>query len=104
MGTYLISGQRIDHAEESLLQAALSNSYQAKSRPLCLCAEPGVPMYIARAHGKYLIKRMPNSGAQHQPDCEAYDPPPELSGLGQVMGSAIKENPDERISASELKK
>lgn len=98
MGTYLISGQRIDHAEESLLQAALSNSYQAKSRPLCLCAEPGVPMYIARAHGKYLIKRMPNSGAQHQPDCEAYDPPPELSGLGQVMGSAIKENPDEGIT------
>lgn len=98
MGIYLISGKRITHSEENALQAALANIYKSKSRPLCLCTEAGIPMYIARAHGKYLVKRMPNSGAQHQPDCEAYDPPPELSGLGQVMGSAIKENPDEGIT------
>lgn len=51
----------------------------------------GPALYIALARGQYLIKRLPYSGALHAPHCEHYEPPPELSGLGQVSGSAIRE-------------
>lgn len=50
-------------------------------------------MYVARLGEGYIVKRMPNRGSQHAPDCSSYEPPPELSGLGQVMGSAITEDP-----------
>jgi hypothetical protein len=56
-------------------------------------------MYVAKVDDKYLIKRMPNSGSGHAPACDSYEPPPELSGLGQVIGSAIQENPDEGTTA-----
>lgn len=49
-------------------------------------------MYIARIDGKFYIKRMPNSGAEHDPMCVSYEPPPELSGLGHVLGTAITED------------
>ena len=42
--------------------------------------------------GKYVMKRMPNSGSTHRPDCAAYEPPAELSGLGEILGTAIQEN------------
>ncbi len=32
---------------------------------------------------------MPGTGHLHDPVCETFDPPPELSGLGQVNGQAI---------------
>jgi hypothetical protein len=51
-------------------------------------------MYIALHQGKFQIKRMPDTGAFHAPDCASYDPPEELSGLGQVQGSAIEEDVD----------
>ncbi|MCC7005678.1 MAG: DUF1173 domain-containing protein [Ottowia sp.] len=98
MGIYLINDQRIRSDDESVLQIALASVYESKVRPLCLCTETGISMYVARAHGRYLIKRMPNSGSTHLPTCETYEPPAELSGLGEVMGSAIQENPDEGIS------
>ena len=95
MGVYLLDNQRLRSDDDSTLQIALAKSYESKIRPLCLCTEPGIPMYVARAHGKYWVKRMPNSGSTHLPTCETYEPPAELSGLGEVMGSAIQENPDE---------
>ena len=53
-------------------------------------------MYVARLagmNGGYIVKRMPDSGSQHAPDCPSYEPPAESSGLGQVLGSAITEDP-----------
>ena len=53
-------------------------------------------MYIARladSNEGYVVKRMPGTGSQHAPDCPAYEPPPEATGLGQVLGSAISEDP-----------
>ena len=53
-------------------------------------------MYVARLAGTnegFIVKRMPNTGSHHAPDCPSYEPPPESSGLGQVLGSAISENP-----------
>lgn len=53
-------------------------------------------MYVARLAGAgsgYVVKRMPDTGSHHAPDCPSYEPPPEASGLGQVLGSAISEDP-----------
>ena len=53
-------------------------------------------MYVARLAGVsegFIVKRMPNTGSHHAPDCPSYEPPPESSGLGQVLGSAITEDP-----------
>lgn len=49
-------------------------------------------MVIAKLRDQCVIRRMPNSGSLHAPHCEHFDPPPELSGLGQVSGSAVRED------------
>lgn len=63
-------------------------------RPLCLCRPTGVAMYVARVGGQLSVKRMPNSGVDHALSCESYEPPPEISGMGQVLGQAIREDGD----------
>ncbi|RWJ01287.1 DUF1173 domain-containing protein [Mesorhizobium sp.] len=72
------------------LQPVLERAYEGRQRPLCLCREPPVAMYIARLDGQYLVKRMPSSGRDHDPACPSYEPPYELSGLGPLIGSAIQ--------------
>ncbi len=49
-------------------------------------------MYLAKVHGTVVIKRMPDTGGAHAPSCDSYEPPPELSGLSQVAGTAIQED------------
>lgn len=83
-------------------QELLASFHLSKQRPLCLCVQDGVPMYVAKADGKFLIKRMPDTGAHHSPECDSYEPPPELSGIGQVMGNAIQEDPDSGLTALKL--
>jgi len=89
---------RIDKTEIDTLddgsQEALKNAYMQKIRPYCLCRPNGVAMYIAKVNNSYILKRMPNSGGNHSPDCMSYEPPHELSGLGEVLGQAIQENED----------
>ena len=58
-----------------------------------MCLVEGVEMYVARLADGFIVKRMPNTGSHHAPDCPSYEPPPESSGLGQVLGSAITEDP-----------
>ena len=84
------------------LQAALVNAYANRVRPLCLCTEAGCPMYIARIGDLYLIKRMPLSGGGHDPSCESYEAPHELSGLGALMGSAIQLDTQTGMAALKL--
>jgi len=79
-------------------QQELAKMYKSKQRPLCPCKTPGVEMYIAKVNDRYIIKRMPDTGSMHAPDCDSYEPPPELSGLGQVLGSAIKENAEDGLT------
>lgn len=97
---------KIDSAEcrksDKGFAQVLENAYATKQRPLCLCRTSGVPMYIAKAHAKYILKRMPNSGAHHAPDCESYEAPSELSGFGDVMGRAIQENADDGLTTLKL--
>ncbi|TMV36910.1 DUF1173 domain-containing protein, partial [Thioclava sp. BHET1] len=79
-----------DHPE---LQAALADAHKRRIRPKCLCSSPAPDMYIAQVDDAYLVKRMPNSAARHHPDCNSFEPPPELSGLGEVAGHAIRPDP-----------
>jgi hypothetical protein len=75
--------------------SALARAYAERIRPACLCRPSDPPaMYIAATKTGHVIKRMPNTGPQHDPRCEHYEAPAELSGLGQVVGSAIREDPD----------
>lgn len=98
---YVIDGNVVDLNREGV-DKILLDAHTKKHRPLCMCRKPGVPMYLAKIEGKVHIKRMPNSGMDHSPDCESYEPPAELSGLGQVMGSAIQENPEDGITTLKL--
>lgn len=59
-------------------------------------------MYVAKSNGGFLIKRMPETGPEHSAECESYEPPPELSGLGEVMGHAIKEDIEDGTTALKL--
>jgi hypothetical protein len=81
------------------LQGLLADAYRRRIRPLCLCKEGGLPMYIAQIGEQYIVKRMPLSGGGHDPTCPSYEPPDELSGLGFLMGSAIHVDPESGMSA-----
>ncbi|MBC7702353.1 MAG: DUF1173 domain-containing protein [Rhodoferax sp.] len=79
---------------------AIATAHAHQLRPRCLCANEdeidGVEMYVARlagTHAGYIVKRMPNTGSRHAADCPSYEPPADASGLGQVLGSAISEDP-----------
>jgi hypothetical protein len=49
-------------------------------------------MYVA-LHGRYLAKRMPETGARHHPSCPSFEPEKSLSGLGELIGNAVRESP-----------
>ena len=101
---YDVAGRRFEAASRGF-EGAIADAHAAHIRPRCLCAGDGVEMYVARfAHGgggggdteeraAFIVKRMPNSGSLHAPDCPSYEPPADASGLGQVLGSAITEDP-----------
>ena len=94
---FLIDGQEIRSGDPTF-EETLAKAYKQKGRPRCLCqTDISVEMYIAKCNGCHIIKRMPGTGSQHSPDCDSYEPPPEWSGLGEVLGSAIQEN-DEGIT------
>lgn len=91
MALYQIDGRRVKSDEQGF-ENLLASLHGTKNRPLCLCRDPGCEMYVAKVNHHFILKRMPNSGTAHSPVCDSYEPPPELSGLGQVMGSAIEED------------
>lgn len=102
MMRYLING-KVVVADSPDFSKQLAEVYGSKIRPLCLCKHPGVEVYIAKlAEKTYIIKRMPNSGGCHAPECESYEPPQELSGAGQVMGAAIQEDSAEGVTTIKL--
>ncbi|WP_025091675.1 DUF1173 domain-containing protein [Brucella intermedia] len=83
-------------------QDILANARRRQIRPLCLCREPGVSMYIARVADQYVVKRMPLSGGGHDSTCASYEPPDDLSGLGALVGNAIQVDGDTGMSALKL--
>lgn len=60
-------------------------------------------MYVAKiGPEKFVIKRMPDTGLEHAHHCPSYLPPEALSGLGEVLGSAITEEADSGLTALKL--
>lgn len=101
--TFELYGHRITHTNNPDVQQLLSAAHTDRVRPLCMCRTDGVAMYVAKVgHEKYVIKRMPDSGLEHAHRCASYLPPEELSGLGQVLGSAITEEADSGLTAIKL--
>lgn len=93
MRTFSIAG-KVFPQSSARLKALLPQAYEERLRPLCMCRQPAVAMYIARLEDQYVVKRMPLSGREHDPACPSYEPPYELSGLGPLVGSAIQIDPD----------
>ncbi|WP_043460758.1 DUF1173 domain-containing protein [Azohydromonas australica] len=98
---FLMGGSPIQPGDAGF-EDAISAAYAAKQRPLCLCQDPGIPMYIAAMDRHHIVKRMPNTGSQHSPDCTSFEPPAELSGFGEVAGAAIIEDTDTGAVALKL--
>jgi hypothetical protein len=92
MRRFLLGGTVCEDDEEDF-QNLLKRAYGRKARPLCLCCDPPIPMYIADIGDQLAIKRMPLTGGRHDPDCPSHEPPYDLSGLGPLMGFAIKLDP-----------
>lgn len=101
MRRYEIAGS-ITTEDDAALQDVIAAAYRDRLRPLCLCRQPGVPMYVAAMGEQYVIKRMPLSGGRHDPACDSYEPPVDLSGLGPLMGSAIRLDPESGMAALRL--
>lgn len=92
---YEIAGKRWPKDAPGLSEA-IAYAFEHRLRPRCLCRKnsdgQGIEMYVARLMDGYIVKRMPETGCDHAPDCPSYEPSAEFSGLGQVLGSAITEN------------
>jgi hypothetical protein len=83
-------------------KATLARAHAAHDRPHCLCCAQSVPMYVARFGERHILKRMPETGPQHDPSCDSYEAPYELSGFGHVAGSAIQENVEDGVTILKL--
>ena len=89
---YSINGRRYGTTTPDFAEA-IAEAHADHRRPRCLCRPEGVEMYIARLGEGYVVKRMPYTGSRHAPGCASHELPAHLSGLGQVLGSAIVEDP-----------
>lgn len=101
MTLYQIGANTVEKGADNF-EALLGAAYGARERPKCLCRPGGIDMYVARIDGRYVIKRMPYTADDHDPACTSYEPPPELSGLGEVLGSAIIEVPEQNATTLKL--
>ena len=50
-------------------------------------------MYIAKVGVRLIVKRMPDTGSLHAPDCRSYAPE-DRSGVGHLLGDAVRIDPD----------
>jgi len=91
MATYVFGSLRLSSEDEGFTEA-LAAGHADHLRPKCLCVVHGAEMYVARLGDGFIAKRMPGSGSRHAPGCPSYESPPEASGLGQVLGTAIQED------------
>ncbi len=83
-------------------QSTLGSMHANKLRPLCMCMPDGVAMVVFKRDGMFGVRRMPDGGETHSPQCDSYEPPSQLSGLGQVLGHAIKENAEDGTATLNL--
>lgn len=94
MATYRF-GERAISEDHPDFQPMAASAHRQHMRPLCLCKATGLEMYVACIRDRYILKRMPETGSQHALTCNSYEPPAGLSGLGEVLGNAIRANYDD---------
>lgn len=97
MGQLMLNNERVDdNIEDVELQEHLKRHYDLqKGKPAtCLCQTVPPRMYIAKVGDRYILKRWPGSGHEHDVSCDRYEPPLEASGIGKLMGHAIDEDPN----------
>jgi hypothetical protein len=83
--SWLLADRRILDPDDRASQQLLALAHSRQTRPLCQCLDGGVETYVARTPGgRYIIKRLPNSGPRHHPDCDSYEPPQWLSGRNSI--------------------
>lgn len=92
----LVVAGRVWSADDPQLQDALARVHDTPERPRCLCVPGGVEMYVAR-HRQFVVKRMPDTGSRHDPACPCYEPEAQQSGLGELMGVAVREREPGRV-------
>lgn len=97
-----INGQRL-LPDSPGFEPAIARAYAKRQRPRCLCRPEGIEMYIARLERGYVVKRMPESGHRHAPACPSFEPPAELSGIGPLLGGAIREDPSTGMTMLKLR-
>jgi hypothetical protein len=90
--TYLILGRRMTPSDPGFAQA-LAEAHELHHRPQCLCTPQGSEMYVARLGDTCVAKRMPGTGSRHAPYCPSHEAPADATGLGQLLGTAITEDP-----------
>ena len=83
-------------------QGLLAKAHANKTRIMCPCRKPMPEMYVAAVGDRFIVKRMPETGLDHTPDCPSFEPPEELSGLGPMRRGAIDEDPDAGVITLKL--
>ena len=99
--TVIIAGARHDPASEAG-QEALVRAQAARTPVYCACSSLEPAMYIARITDRLIVKRMPGTGFEHAPECGSFEAPEHLSGLSELQGSAIQEDPEQDMTLLKL--
>jgi hypothetical protein len=89
MQQYLIMGDEVG-VEDARFGGLVAAAYDRKHQPCCLCRQGSdLRLYISRRFDGFVLSRWPGTGALHAPQCDHYEAPDILTGLGQLRGSAI---------------
>ena len=73
-----------DTSSDDRVQELLAAAHSARRRPMCGCgARP--ELYVAKVGDRFVVKRMPGSGGDHEPGCESWSPSESLTGIGRVL-------------------
>ena len=60
-----VDGLHVSASATGQSQQVLLDAHTHRVRPLCLCVDGGVPMYVARIGDRFIVKRMPDTGTVH---------------------------------------
>jgi hypothetical protein len=75
--------------------AVLAQAHAGHARAVCLCrSDRELNLYVTRRRTGFVLARWPGSGQFHGLECEHYDAPDNLTGLGQVRDNAICDDPE----------
>ena len=98
MQRYYVLDREIAAGEDGF-EAMVARAYTLKQAVRCLCRRDiALDLYISHRHGGHVLSRWPGTGPRHAPHCDHYEAPDHLTGLGQVLGSAIVDDIDNGVT------